>query len=115
MYQILRAGGSLDSEFFPESINRRSWPEAASYAAFLQRREVDYVIIYNAYDRRYQTNEHELLKHLLGRGTGRVCTILLGTGSSLGGFERAVDLIRGEDGTDPTYYSVYRVRRDGCL
>jgi hypothetical protein len=114
MYQLLRAGGRLDSEFFPESINRRSWPDAAAYAAFLQRRDVDYVIVYNAYDRRYKTNEHELLDDLLGRGAGGVCAELVGTGSRDIGFQPAVDLIMGEGLLEGNFYSVYRIRREGC-
>src|SRR5205823_3381062 len=35
MYQLLQAGGRLDSEFFPESIVRRSWPGTGPYAEFL--------------------------------------------------------------------------------
>jgi hypothetical protein len=62
MYQLVRAGARLDSEPFPESIDRRSWPSAAEYAAFLRERKVDYVIVYAAYDIRYRTNEHTLLE-----------------------------------------------------
>jgi len=64
MYDLLLAGGRLDSELFPESIDRRSWPDAAQYARFLEKRNVDYVIVYAAYDRRYRTNEHHLLSEL---------------------------------------------------
>lgn len=68
MYQLIRHGGRLDSEFFPESIDRRSWPSADAYAAFLEGRNVDYVLIYAAYDARYRTNEHMLLDELVDRG-----------------------------------------------
>jgi hypothetical protein len=68
MYQLIRAGGNLDSEFFPESIDRRSWPDIASYQAFLERRKVDYVVIYDAYTQRYRTNEHDLLDALVTGG-----------------------------------------------
>jgi len=64
MYQLLQAGARLDSEPFPESIDRRSWPSATEYATFLHQRKVDYVIIYATYDRRYETNEHALLRDL---------------------------------------------------
>ena len=64
MYQLLRAGARLDSEPFPESIDRRSFDSASAYAAFLSKRNVDYVIIYAAYDERYRTNEHALLRAL---------------------------------------------------
>ena len=51
MYQIVRKGGHLDSEFFPESIDRRSWPDAQAYSGFLRTRRVDFVIVYDSYDR----------------------------------------------------------------
>lgn len=64
MYQLLRAGGRLDAEFFPESIGRRSWATTDDYAAFLESRKVDKVIIYHGYDARYRTNEHHLLEEM---------------------------------------------------
>jgi hypothetical protein len=66
MYQLVRAGARLDSEPFPESIDRRSFGSNVDYIAFLQTRHVQYVIIYDAYDLRYRTNEHELLRGLTG-------------------------------------------------
>jgi hypothetical protein len=66
MYQVLRAGGWLDSEFFPESIARNSWPDTASYSRFLRHRGVDVVMLWGGYDRRYATNEHALLNRLAG-------------------------------------------------
>lgn len=69
MYQLVQAGARLDSEPFPESIDRRSWPSARAYAAFLQQRGVEHVIIYTTYDRRYQTNEHDLLRGLAAART----------------------------------------------
>ncbi len=62
MYQLVRAGARLDSEPFPESIDRRSWPSRVEYAEFLRKRKVDYIIIYAAYNARYRTNEHALLE-----------------------------------------------------
>jgi hypothetical protein len=64
MYQVLRAGGRLDSEFFPESISRDSWPDPAIYSRFLRQRGVDFVMLWRGYDRRYATNEHALLDRL---------------------------------------------------
>ncbi|MCC6959657.1 MAG: hypothetical protein IT301_07395 [Dehalococcoidia bacterium] len=66
MYQILKAGGRLDSEFFPESIDRRSWPSQQDYAAFLSKRRVDYVLIFTSYHRRFSTNEESLLNTMSG-------------------------------------------------
>jgi hypothetical protein len=64
MYRVIRAGGRLDAEFFPESIGRRSFSDTSAYADFLRKREVDVVIVYRAYDERYGTNEHELLDRM---------------------------------------------------
>ena len=64
MYQALRRGAFLDSEFFPESFARRSWPNGEAYAGFLASRKVDFVVIYRLYDERHRTNEHALLDSL---------------------------------------------------
>jgi hypothetical protein len=64
MYQIVRAGGKLDSELFPESIGRRSFPSEDRYSAFLRGRGVDYVIVFANYDRRWRTNEHAMLDEM---------------------------------------------------
>ena len=69
MYQVIRAGGSLDAEFFPESIGRQSWDSTSAYAAFLRDRAVDYVVIYDAYDARYGTNEHALVAKMASDST----------------------------------------------
>jgi hypothetical protein len=68
MYQLMKAGGRLDSEFFPESIGRHSFPDPATYSAFLRKRSVDTVIVFGNYDRRWQTNEHALLDDLATDG-----------------------------------------------
>jgi hypothetical protein len=64
LYQMLRAGGRLDSEFFPESIVRRRWPSADAYGEFLHRRHVDYVMIWGGYGRVFHVNEAERLAEL---------------------------------------------------
>jgi hypothetical protein len=64
MYQLLKAGGRLDSEFFPESIGRHSFPDVDTYSAFLRKRHVDAVILFDNYDERWKTNEHKLLEDL---------------------------------------------------
>jgi hypothetical protein len=68
MYQLVRSGGRLDSEFFPESIHRRSFHGAEAYSRFLRSRDVDYVIVFDDYDTRYHTNEHRLLDRLATKG-----------------------------------------------
>ena len=64
LYQLIRAGGRLDSEFFPESIVRRRWPSATAYGDFLRRRDVDYVMIWGRYDRVFHVNEPTRLAEL---------------------------------------------------
>lgn len=68
MDQLLRAGARLDSEFFPESIDRRSWASGREYAAFLTAREVDDVMLFDNYTARYRTNEAALLEQLSSAG-----------------------------------------------
>jgi hypothetical protein len=64
LYQLLRAGGRLDSEFFPESIVRRRWPSDDDYGAFLRRRHVDYVMIWGRYGRVFHTDDEQRLVDL---------------------------------------------------
>jgi hypothetical protein len=68
MYDILLSDGRLDSELFPESIHRGVWKDEASYAAFLQKRHVDFVIIYDSYASHFHTNELEVLEGLTAPG-----------------------------------------------
>ncbi|HYT38575.1 MAG TPA: hypothetical protein VEN99_03645, partial [Acidimicrobiia bacterium] len=70
LYQLIRAGGKLDSEFFPESIVRRRWPAADEYGDFLRRRHVDYVMIWGRYDRVFHVNEPGRLAELGACGAG---------------------------------------------
>ena len=81
MYQLEQHGAKLDSEFFPESIARQSWPSLTKYSAFLRKRRVDFVIIFANYDRQWRTNEHTLLRDLTKRGPN-------GCGSDLVGVRR---------------------------
>lgn len=96
MYQLIQYGGRLDSEFFPESIDRRSWPSLPAYVRFLNKRRIDHVIIFANYDQRYRTNEHQLLNDLTDptrRGDSPVC---------------AVRTVHNRD------YDVYAIERSGC-
>jgi hypothetical protein len=63
MYAVVRAGGRLDSEFFPESLYRRSFRDEAAYARFLTRRKVEYVLVDHRY-RNFHTNEQQLLDEM---------------------------------------------------
>jgi hypothetical protein len=71
MYQLMQHKARLDSEFFPESIARNSWPDVTKYSQFLRNRRVDYVIIFRSYDREWRTNEHQLLRELKKPGPDR--------------------------------------------
>jgi hypothetical protein len=71
-YAVVRAGGRLDSEFFPESLYRRSFRDKAAYAKFLTDREVDYVLVDRRYGR-FRTNEQQLLDTLVGESNGGAC------------------------------------------
>jgi hypothetical protein len=62
MYRLIQHGARLDSEFFPESQARHSWASAADYERFLAGRHVDFVMVWGSYDRRWGTNEHDLLR-----------------------------------------------------
>ncbi len=66
-YAVVRAGGHLDSEFFPESLNWRSFPDVGTYTRFLTRRQVDYVLVQANYHR-FRTNEQALLNTLAAEG-----------------------------------------------
>jgi hypothetical protein len=96
MYQVIQHGGRLDSEFFPESFHRTSWPDSSAYRAFLSGRRVDFVLIYRAYDERYETNEHALLETL----TRGACAVLVE-------HNRDFDVYRVKPGNDPCDAAIY--------
>lgn len=64
MYRLLQAGGRIDSDFFPESQLRRSWPDVATYSAALRDRDVDVVLIAPGYDRTDGVNEVAMLRSM---------------------------------------------------
>ena len=96
MYQLVQHDARLDSEFFPESIARNSWPNVTKYSQFLRGRRVDYVIVFDSYDREWRTNEHQLLRDLVEQGPDGCDASRVGVGELSAG--RAFD--------------VYRIRRD---
>jgi len=59
-YSVVRKGGTLDSEMFPESLHWRSFRDQDDYARFLTQRKVDVVLVQSKY-RRFKTNEQQLL------------------------------------------------------
>ena len=64
LYHVLRAGGSLDSEMFPESMAIRSFPDARAYATLLCDRHIDQIIHYDTYDASRNTNEGAMIDAL---------------------------------------------------
>ena len=97
MYQLLQHGGRLDSEFFPESIDIRSWARREDYTKFLRTRRVDFVIVFPTFDRAYHTDEHRLLDRLVAPSSPS-CARADGTGA-------AVSVLRRPQ------YDVYRIER----
>jgi hypothetical protein len=57
LYLVLRAGGTLDSEMFPESMAIRDFDDVTDYATLLCDRGVDQIIHYDSYDSGRHTNE----------------------------------------------------------
>lgn len=98
-YQLLRAGGRLDAEFFPESILDVSFPSALAYSRVLRSREVDAVMIWQNYVRVAKTNEKALLDTMARRPPARC------DGPSV-----CVSVVAAT-----RRYSVYRIQRDGVF
>jgi hypothetical protein len=72
MYAVARHGGRLDSEFFPESLYRRSFKDATAYASFLTKRKVEFVLVDHRYER-FHTNEQQLLDAMSAAPTEARC------------------------------------------
>ena len=66
MYQLIRAGGRLDSEFFPESMWYGDFAGARAYSAFLAGRDVDRVLVADRLAPTHATNEGVLLARMAG-------------------------------------------------
>jgi hypothetical protein len=72
LYHVLRKGGRLDSELFPESMAVRSFSNVAEYEQLLCDRHVDDVIAYDSYTRSRHTNEIAVLRRLASEPAPRV-------------------------------------------
>jgi hypothetical protein len=72
LYNVLRAGGRLDSELFPESMAIHSFATLPEYEQLLCDRHVDFVIAYDAYARSRHTNEITVLRRLAASPAARV-------------------------------------------
>ena len=93
LYHVLRAGGRLDSEMFPESMALHNFDSVSAYAAALCERRVDQVLDEDRYDRISHTNEHTLLEALADGAPAPV----------------RVERIASSPG-----FRAYRVDRSGC-
>ena len=64
IYHVVRAGGRLDSELFPESMAVRDFTTLNDYEQLLCERHVDFVIAYASYTASRGTNELAVLRRL---------------------------------------------------
>ena len=81
MYLVLRAGGRLDSEMFPESMAIRNFRDVDDYAAMLCKRGIDRIIHYDTYDEARHTNEVGMIESLAQTPAGGVALRTLTSGS----------------------------------
>jgi hypothetical protein len=70
MYQLIRAGGRLDSEFFPESIWGGVFTSERDYSDFLRARRVDEVLVFHPVPGHVHTNEPQLLARMAASDRG---------------------------------------------
>jgi hypothetical protein len=82
LYHVLRAGGRLDSELFPESMAMHSFATLPEYEQLLCDRRVDYVIAYDGYTRSRHTNEIAVLRRLDAAKEPRVSVKLIERGTT---------------------------------
>ena len=68
LYQIVRHGAVLDSEFFPESLRRQGFASDEEYARFLAKRNVEVVVMTPEYASHYRSNEPARLESLAASG-----------------------------------------------
>ena len=68
IYQVVRHGGVLDSELFPESLRRASFGSRRRYAAFLADRQVQSIVVSPSYRRAYHSNEPRLVAAMASSG-----------------------------------------------
>jgi hypothetical protein len=80
LYHVVRAGGRLDSELFPESMAIRNFRDVAAYADLLCERHVDQILHFDTYDRARRTNERTMIEQLASR-RGAVALRVLARGS----------------------------------
>jgi hypothetical protein len=93
LYYVVRAGGHLDSEMFPETMAIRDFRDVAEYERLLCDRGVDQIVHFTSYDAARHTNESSIIDQLAA-GAGDAVRLHL--------------VSRGPD------HQVYTVDRYGC-
>jgi hypothetical protein len=68
LYQVVRHGAVLDSEFFPESLRRKGFRTDEEYARFLAKRHVEAVVVTPGYQSHFHSNEPDRLLSMAESG-----------------------------------------------
>jgi hypothetical protein len=68
-YLVVRHGGVLDAELFPEGMHRGSFSGTADYIDFLRDRRVDTIIVTPGYATHFVSNEPQLVRSLAASPT----------------------------------------------
>ncbi len=68
LYVVVRHGGVLDSELFPEGMHRQGFTDSAAYARLLRDRRIDTVVLTPGYATHFPSNEPQLLRELASSG-----------------------------------------------
>jgi hypothetical protein len=93
LYHVLRAGGRLDSEMFPETMAIHNFHSVADYEKLLCDRHVDQIMRFDSYDVSRHTNERLVIERIAAEPGDRV---------------HLDELARGND------FAIYAVDRGGC-
>jgi hypothetical protein len=62
LYAVVRNGGVLDSELFPESLHRKGFASEEQYARFLVDRHVASIVLTPGYETHFSSNEPRVLR-----------------------------------------------------
>lgn len=71
IYRFMQHGAVISNEFFSESMMRRNWTQS-QYGCYTAFKGVEYVVVEQAFQRQYDTNEGALLRSLVAAGGARV-------------------------------------------
>jgi hypothetical protein len=83
LYHVLRAGGRLDSELFPEDLATRNFRDVHDYVAFLCSRRIDRIVHDDTFDESHHTNEIGMILMLERAPTDGVALQRVATGPGL--------------------------------